>query len=318
MKVVGIIICLVMATTVSSALAVGDGDDIEQAAVPQWIKDSAGWWADGAISDGEFISSIEFLLENGIITVSSVSPGDVDDTGDDAAGFIPSWIKSNAGWWADGVISDTEFLNGIGYMIKFGIITVSSGTESDAFDGNDTSAASYADDSVLDALEAELAACSEIAVAYKRSDCESLVEDEILVHNYKTYGQQFVVGPITYHWFGIGSDGNEFEITPTGQPILSIRMLAENTGSEITALHCTSPSICSYDVWDGTKAFKYSGMDFTSGTLTLKPAVAKEFNILFGPNVGYGGTEFEYDSSKIYHFRINESFGSTDILLNLE
>ena len=26
---------------------------------------------------------------------------------------IPSWIKNNAGWWADGVIDDGSFVSGI-------------------------------------------------------------------------------------------------------------------------------------------------------------------------------------------------------------
>ena len=95
-------------------------------------------------------------------------------------------------------------------------------------------------------------------------------------------------------------------------------MLAENTSSEIAALNCTSPQICAYDVWDGSKAFKYSGMDFTSGQIVLNPGDAREFNILFGPNIGYGGTEFEFDSSKDYVFRISEDFGSASIPLNLE
>ena len=130
--------------------------------------------------------------------------------------------------------------------------------------------------------------------------------------------QKFDLGPITYYWTGVGSEGNEFEITATGQPLLSVRMLAENTSSEIAALNCTSPQICAYDVWDGSKAFKYSGMDFTSGQIVLNPGDAREFNILFGPNIGYGGTEFEFDSSKDYVFRISEDFGSASIPLNLE
>ena len=94
-------------------------------------------------------------------------------------------------------------------------------------------------------------------------------------------------------------------------------MLAENTSSEIVALNCTSPQICAYDVWDGSTPFKYSGMDFTSGQIALNPNDSKEFNILFGPNIGYGGTEFEYDSAKDYQFRIAENFGSVSIPLNL-
>jgi hypothetical protein len=35
---------------------------------------------------------------------------------------IPEWIKNNAGWWAKGQISDNDFVQGIQYLIKNGII----------------------------------------------------------------------------------------------------------------------------------------------------------------------------------------------------
>ncbi|MBT8172588.1 MAG: peptidase, partial [Nitrosopumilus sp.] len=197
---------------------------------------------------------------------------------------------------------------------KTGLISVSSNTETPQM----ASEKPKSDDSKLAALEAELEKCSEIKVGYKRIDCQKPLKKAITLYEHQTNAEKFEIGPITYYWYGIGSEGNEFEITPTGQPILSIRMLAENTSSEITAMHCTSPSICSYDVWDGTKAFKYSGMDFTSGEIVLNPGDSREFNILFGPNIGYGGTEFEYDPSKTYYFRINENFGSIDIPLELK
>ena len=37
---------------------------------------------------------------------------------------IPSWIKNNAGWWADGQIDDNSFVQGIQYMIKEGIMKI--------------------------------------------------------------------------------------------------------------------------------------------------------------------------------------------------
>jgi hypothetical protein len=196
-------------------------------------------------------------------------------------------------------------VNAIQYLIKSGFLSVS--TISDFEDKHIEKSTN--NDSTLAAFEAELEKCSEIVKAYKRIDCEKPIDKEIMLYKYKTDAESFDLGPITYYWFGVGSEGNEFEITSSGQAILSVRMLAENTSSEVTAIHCTSPSICAYDVWDGSKAFKYSGMDFTSGQIV--------FNILFGPNIGYGGTEFEYDSSKSYTFRINEDFGSANIPLNL-
>lgn len=36
--------------------------------VPAWIKNNAGWWADGSIDDETFVQGIEYLVKNGIIT----------------------------------------------------------------------------------------------------------------------------------------------------------------------------------------------------------------------------------------------------------
>ena len=225
---------------------------------------------------------------------------------------VPSWIKNNADWWADGIITDEEFLNGIQHMIKIGIINVPTSQSLPSQQESNMSP-----DSELVKLQTELDNCDEIVTAYKRIDCEKPIKKAIILHTYKMSAEKFELGSITYYWFGIGSEGNEFYITPTVQAILSIRMLAENISSETTAINCTSPQICTYDTWNGEEAFKYSGMDFTSGQIVMNPGDSREFNMLFGPNIGYGGTEFQYDSSKDYVFRINEDFGNTSIPLNL-
>jgi len=38
--------------------------------IPSWIKNNAGWWSDGLIEESEFVSSIQFLIENGIISIN--------------------------------------------------------------------------------------------------------------------------------------------------------------------------------------------------------------------------------------------------------
>jgi len=276
--------------------------------IPAWVKSNAGWWADGTITDDEFLSGIEFLIKDGIIVVAPTTTSSQTSDG------VPAWVKNNAGWWADGTISETEFVNGIQHLVKSGLVSVYINTDPEQM----ISAEPKNTDSELAVLQAELDKCSEIVTAYKRIDCEKPIKRAMTLHNYKIDAEKFEVGPITYYWFGVGSEGNEFYTTPTGQAILSIRMLAENTSSKITAINCTSPQICAYDAWNGQKAFKYSGMDFTSGQIVMNPGDSREFNMLFGPNIGYGGTEFEYDSSKDYFFRINEDFGSASIPLNLK
>ena len=294
---IGIVLILLVGSVTTLANAEG---------VPSWVKNNAGWWADGTISENEFISAIQHLIKEEILIVPSTSV-----SSDAAQQKVPTWVKNNAGWWAEGTISDNEFLNGIQHLIKIGIVNVHTA------DKSQTIPKSVSADSELVALEKELEKCAEITKAYKRIDCEKPIKKAISLYNYKLNADSFAVGPIVYYWAGIDSEGNEFEISPTGQAILSIRMLAENTSSEIVSLNCTSPQICNYDVWDGSKAFKYSGMDFTSGQITLNPGDSREFNILFGPNIGYGGTTFEYDSGKDYFFRISEPFGSASIPLNL-
>ena len=86
--------------------------------IPDWIKNNAGWWAEGTITDADFILGIQFLLGAGILSVHQTSASDQQDQ------EIPDWIKNNAGWWAEGLISDDDFINGIQYLIKIGLISV--------------------------------------------------------------------------------------------------------------------------------------------------------------------------------------------------
>ena len=38
--------------------------------VPDWIKNNAGWWADGMIPDDAFVSGLQWLISNGIMKIS--------------------------------------------------------------------------------------------------------------------------------------------------------------------------------------------------------------------------------------------------------
>ena len=42
--------------------------------------------------------------------------------GDGGTQEIPDWIKNNAGWWAEGLISDMDFVLGIQWLITNGIM----------------------------------------------------------------------------------------------------------------------------------------------------------------------------------------------------
>ena len=37
---------------------------------------------------------------------------------------IPKWIRDNAKWWSEGLITDQDYINGLQYLISQGILKV--------------------------------------------------------------------------------------------------------------------------------------------------------------------------------------------------
>jgi len=58
------------------------------------------------------------LFEKQIISVSE------RDIIGESQWYIPSWVKTSAGWWSEEKISDVEFLNMIQNLVKREIIVV--------------------------------------------------------------------------------------------------------------------------------------------------------------------------------------------------
>jgi len=90
-----------------------------ETSIPGWIKNNAGWWADGQIDDSSFVSGLQWLISNNVMTIPPTEQG----TGSDDV--IPGWIKNNAGWWADGQIDDGSFVSGLQWLISNGIMKIS-------------------------------------------------------------------------------------------------------------------------------------------------------------------------------------------------
>ena len=78
--------------------------------------------------DGEFIVKAQYgsskatvekmsfvINSNGAISMEQKLP---------SSAKIPDWIKSNAGWWADGLIDDNSFVQGIQFLIKEGLMKI--------------------------------------------------------------------------------------------------------------------------------------------------------------------------------------------------
>ena len=295
---------LIMKTTIATITAillVGSLTSFVNAeGVPAWVKNNAGWWADGTISESEFIQGIQFLIKDDVIVIPTT------EISAEQSQSVPAWVKNNAGWWADGIITDGEFVNGIQHLIKTGVISITTESKSKEPISNTS-------DSKLALLQADLDKCTNIDKAYERLNCERAANLKLTEYDYAQKATQYVVGSATFYFVE-----PEFEVSDSGQALLTINMLVKNIGSnENVSLMCTGPSICNYDVWNGEKAFKYAASDFTNGNIVLTPGQAREFSMLFGPLVPYGGTQFIYDPAKDYVFRISEPWGSVSIPLDL-
>ena len=94
--------------------------------IPTWVKNNAGWWAEGQIDDSAFVQGIQFMIKEGILNIPHISDSAASQELPDSktASSVPTWVKNNAGWWAEGQIDDSAFVQGIEYLVKIGIIQV--------------------------------------------------------------------------------------------------------------------------------------------------------------------------------------------------
>lgn len=92
--------------------------DSGQISIPTWIRDVGKMWANNLITEVQFASSIEFLINENIINVPNV------DKIDNNSLAVPPWLKISTGWWAQGLVSDQEYANLIEFLIKKEIIKV--------------------------------------------------------------------------------------------------------------------------------------------------------------------------------------------------
>ena len=144
------IILILFFSLIGSGILVPNSSAQEEIQIPGWIKNVAGWWANDEISENQFLTGIEYLISNNIIGYGDrwvpcnsgsqrIFEPDVDDSDNDGdttelieipsqtispSKSVPDWVKNNASWWSDNLINDTDFLNGLQYLIEHRIIKI--------------------------------------------------------------------------------------------------------------------------------------------------------------------------------------------------
>jgi len=277
--------------------------------IPSWIKNNAGWWADGVIDDNSFVSGIEWLVSNDIIEVPTTT---ISGTTESA---IPSWIKNTAGWWADNQISDDDFINAIQHLIKVGIMAVPQAEQAAPTMPVPTAAPSSSD-SVLTAkynqLKVELAKCQEYDKASKVFLCENEVNAALETIEYMMKAKKYEIGPMHYYYIPA-----QVVITPDGNSNLFMTFVVHNTDTKNNSVYCTGPVACNYTITDGKKEWSYSTNTVTAGRLEMKPDVIASIDFSFGPPAQRHLERWNYDASTEYFLKITEPFGNLNMPLEL-
>ena len=151
--------------------------------VPNWIKNNAGWWADGLIDDSAFLQGIQYLIKEGIMVIPPTETTDTSQSDQQ----VPAWVKNTAGWWADNKISEAEFVNAIQYLIKGSIIQIPNQNDSWVSDAFRVNSCEFEHIPALNKLdnEARMEICLSKEIPYLK---ESLVDKENVEQSINSFG----------------------------------------------------------------------------------------------------------------------------------
>jgi len=63
------IVLILSFSLIGSSIFIPNSSAQEETKIPNWIKNVAGWWATGEVSEKEFLSGLEYLINNNIIFI---------------------------------------------------------------------------------------------------------------------------------------------------------------------------------------------------------------------------------------------------------
>ena len=89
----------------------------EESIIPDWVKNNAKWWSEEQIAESDFLSAMEYLINQGIIRInpqitevvavsSSLNPSDSADS------FVVTF-------WAEGVDSEKNTFYTFSYFVHY-------------------------------------------------------------------------------------------------------------------------------------------------------------------------------------------------------
>ena len=81
--------------------------------IPDWVRKNAKWWSLTKISDKDFSSGIEYLVQHKVIQI----PDTIEPEHGAYEKNLPGWLRKDAGWWSQRLLTDEEFAKSLKWMI---------------------------------------------------------------------------------------------------------------------------------------------------------------------------------------------------------
>ncbi len=77
---------------------------------------------------GNYTQNMGYRHYGNFTSVNPPNPQNSSDTSQPSSAPIPSWVKTNAKFWSQGQLGDSDFVNGLQYLIQHGMIKVAKTT----------------------------------------------------------------------------------------------------------------------------------------------------------------------------------------------
>ena len=261
-----------------------------------------------------------------VLIFASISPINAEQT------KIPNWIRTDAKWWQQGQVQDSEFINAIEYLIEKKIMIIPSagdrlnngnkipswiknnagwwanGTISDndfifgihylvrsgiiAIKPNENQTQSNSDER-----------CNQYATAAEKETCLEQIGYDAKIQNSIKTSTPYVIGPIIFYYVN-----SESQKSDEGKTVLTIHFLVRNNGNKDITMTCQRQDSCNYVLTDGQNKIPYSANTLVYGSLTLIPNNPRFLDWTFYSSI---------NSSKNYSFLVKESWGSGSIPIKI-
>jgi DNA-binding beta-propeller fold protein YncE len=88
---------------------------------PTWVKNTAGWWSEGALDKKDFTTSIRYLVNHGLIRAPLLTGS---DSSIESMQKVPNWIKALAKMWYADQIDDKTFALSVKYLLSNGFMKI--------------------------------------------------------------------------------------------------------------------------------------------------------------------------------------------------